>query len=189
MNPSGKPRVLVVDDNAANRLAFESILETDYSVVLADSGLEALELCRRLDFAVIVLDVRMPGMDGFETAEALRGREKTRSTPIIFTSAYDQTLAAMTRGYVAGATDYLLSPVEPDLLKMKVATYAQIQLRYEAFRLKIQELENLLQSLRAELAKRVPGELGLKQRIRELEAAVAELNRQSLAPQESLRNL
>jgi len=67
-----KPRVLVVDDHSANRLAYESILENDFTVALAGSGPEALEMVRREEFAVILLDVRMPGMDGFEVAERLR---------------------------------------------------------------------------------------------------------------------
>src|SRR5262245_2754309 len=130
--PAGKPRVLVVDDHPANRYAFESVLEKDFEVTLADSGRRAVELCRQRDFEVIVLDVRMPEMDGFDTAEALRRVERTRVIPIIFTSAYDQTLAQMTRGYVSGATDFLFSPVDPDLLKLKVGTYARIHRRQEA---------------------------------------------------------
>src|SRR6185436_2524289 len=91
-----KPRVLVVDDRDANRYAFETVLEKEFSVTLAASGKQALELCRREEFAVIVLDVRMPEMDGFETAEALRRNEKTRVTPIIFTSAYEQPMIGVT---------------------------------------------------------------------------------------------
>jgi CheY-like chemotaxis protein len=130
------PRVLIVDDKDANRIAFEAVLEKDFSVTLAESGLQAIDLCRTQEFAVIVLDVRMPGMNGFETAEALRMRESTRSTPIIiFTSTYDQHMTQITRAFVAGATDFLFSPVDAELLKVKVATYAQIYLRQEALRL------------------------------------------------------
>ena len=175
-----KPRVLIVDDNSANRHAFQSVLEDDYTVYIAGAGRRALELAAVEEFAVILLDVRMPEMDGFETAERLRKMEKVRFTPIIFTSAYDKTLGQLTRGYVAGATDFLFSPVDGDLLKLKVATYAQIYLRSEALRLQIHQLNVSLQSVMAELAKRDPAENGLKARIRELEDVIAELNRQTV---------
>src|SRR5262245_58482935 len=99
-----KPRVLIVDDTPANRYAFQSLLEEDYTVYIAGTGRRALELARIEEFAVILLDVRMPEMDGFETAERLRRLDKVRFTPILFTSAYDKTMGQLTRGYVAGAT-------------------------------------------------------------------------------------
>lgn len=175
-----KPRVLIVDDTPANRYAFQSVLEEDYTIFLSGSGRRALELARQEEFAVILLDVRMPEMDGFETAEALRKMDKVRFTPIIFTSAYDKTIGQLTRGYVAGATDFLFSPVDADLLKLKVATYTQIYLRSEALRIQIHQLNLTLQSLQAELAKRGPAENGLKTRIRELEEVIGELNRQTV---------
>ena len=174
-----KPRVLIVDDTAANRYAFQSVLDEDYTVYIAGTGRRALELARVEEFAVILLDVRMPELDGFETAEILRRMDKVRFTPIIFTSAYDKTMGQLTRGYVAGATDFLFSPVDADLLKLKVATYAQIYLRNEALRLQIHQLNVTLQSLQVELAKRDPVELGLKVRIQELEQVIEELNRQT----------
>jgi hypothetical protein len=174
-----KPRILIVDDTPANRYAFQAVLEDDYTIYLAGSGRRALELAGQIEFAVILLDVRMPEMDGFETAEIIRKMEKVRFTPIIFTSAFDKTLAQLTRGYVAGATDFLFSPVEADLLKLKVATYAQIYLRNEALRLQIHQLNVTLQSLQAELAMRGPAENGLKARIKELEDVIEELNRQT----------
>jgi len=150
-----KPRVLIVDDKESNRTAFEAVLEGDFTVTTATSGLEAIEICQKQEFAVIVLDVRMPGMDGFETSEALRALEATRSTPIIiFTSAYEQTMAQINRGFVAGATDFLFSPVEADLLKLKVATYARIYLKQEALRLEVRELRKALADLHADLGRR-----------------------------------
>lgn len=147
-----KPRVLVVDDRPANRLAFETLLAPLYTVVLAESGPEALQKALQEEFAVILLDVRMPGMDGFETAELLRKRESLRYTPIVFMSAYDKTDLQAKKGYVAGATDYLFSPVDEDLLKLKVATYVQIYLKNEALRLQIQELQQTVQALQFELS-------------------------------------
>src|SRR6185295_11512133 len=109
-----KPRVLVVDDRPANRLAFKTLLDPQYTVVLAENGHEALKRALEQEFAVILLDVRMPGMDGFETAELLRKRESMRYTPIVFMSAYDKNDLQAKKGYIAGATDYLFSPVDED---------------------------------------------------------------------------
>src|SRR5204863_9529239 len=117
-------------------------------------GKEALERSQWEDFAVIVLDVRMPEMDGFETAEALRGCEKTQVTPIVFTSAYEHTMTQMTRGYVSGATDFLFSPVDAELLRLKVRTYAQMHLRHEELRRDVKKLNDALRALHAELALR-----------------------------------
>ena len=151
---SSKPRVLVVDDTAANRLAFEAILEADFHVTLAASGSKALEVCRTQEFAVIVLDVRMPGMDGFETARALRGDNGTSMPPIIiFTTAFDQNVAQLTQGFAAGATDFLFSPVEPDLLKLKVATYARIYLQFAALQFEVRRLSGALAEAREEMAR------------------------------------
>src|SRR5688500_17277247 len=116
-----KPRILIVDDHPANRLAYETVLEGGYTIFLAESGPQALELTRRVEFAVILLDVRMPEMDGYETAVQLRRRDTTRHTPIVFTSAIDQSLSHVNRGFGVGATDYIFSPVDPEFLKFKVA--------------------------------------------------------------------
>jgi len=172
----GKPRVLVVDDHPANRYAFESVLEKEFDVALASSGKEALDLCRREEFAVIVLDVRMPEMDGFDTAEALRKQELTRVTPIVFTSAYDQTIAQMNRGYVSGATDFLFSPVDAELLRLKVATYAQIHLRQVALQRSVQQLNEEIRSLHAELARRGVAVTRVEARLNRIEAAAQQLS-------------
>ena len=175
-----KPRVLIVDDHPANRMAFGALLQDDYTVSLAASGPEALELSARHDFAVILMDVRMPIMDGFETASRLRQRE-ARYTPILFISAYDQNDHHLKRGYVAGATDFIFSPVDEDLLKFKVATYVQFFLRHESLMIRVQQLTEMLRLLQAEVAKRGPSEQDLNERIRELERAVDDLRRQLLA--------
>lgn len=146
-----KPRILVVDDHPANRLAFQTLLEPLYSVVLAQDGYEALRLTQHHEYAVILLDVRMPGMDGFETAEKLRKRETVRYTSIVFMSAYDKTDLQAKKGYVAGATDYLFSPVDEDLLKLKVATHVQLYLKNQALRLQIEELQGNVRGLQSEL--------------------------------------
>jgi CheY-like chemotaxis protein len=175
-----KPRVLIVDDKAANRTAFEAVLENEFAVTVAESGLQALDLCRREEFAVIVLDVRMPEMNGYDTAEALRKQESTRTTPIIiFTSAYDQHLTTVTRGFQAGATDFIFSPVEPELLRLKVSTYAQIYLRHEALRLQVQQLKEDLATLHAELSRRGQAVTEVRRRLDQVERTASEIDRQT----------
>lgn len=110
------PPVLIVDDDPANRL----VLEADDDVVQARSGREALDHAAGMDFAVLLLDVRMPILDGYETAAELRRLERTRLPPILFASAHDQTPSHVPRGFSAGATDVLFAPLEPEVLRFKV---------------------------------------------------------------------
>jgi PleD family two-component response regulator len=168
-----KPRVLVVDDSPSNRLAMEAVLDRDYDVTSVDSGMRAVEICRHQEFAVIVLDVRMPDMDGFSTAQVLRKLDATQSTPIIiFTSAFDQSVAHVSRGFAAGATDFLFSPIEPEILKLKVETYVQIYERQRELRLKVKELSAALSELRAELAT-------LKSKVDRVDKTFSDLDRQT----------
>jgi hypothetical protein len=169
---------LIVDDHPANRRAFETLLEPDYTVSVAATGYQALECTLREDYAVILLDIKMPGMDGFEVAELLRKRERSRHTPIIFMSAYDQTVIQAKKGYVAGATDFIFSPVDEDLLKLKVATYVEIYLRNESLRLRILELEKTLSSLHTEFKRLDPSRTVLEQRIRSLEVIIESLKQE-----------
>jgi response regulator RpfG family c-di-GMP phosphodiesterase len=173
-----KPRVLIVDDHPANRRAFETLLEDKYTIGVAATGYQALELTLRDDYAVVLLDVRMPGMDGFEVAELLRRRERSRHTPIVFISAFDQTVFNQKQGYVAGATDFIFSPVDEDLLKLKVATYVEIYLRNESLRLRILELEKTLSSLHTEFKRLDPSRTVLEQRIRSLEVIIESLKQE-----------
>src|SRR4028119_2088410 len=100
--------ILLVDDRTENLLALESILgDLGHNLIMANSGGEALKYLLQQDFAVILLDVQMPGLDGFETAELIRARDRSRHTPIIFVTAYDRSEAAVARGYGIGAVDFL----------------------------------------------------------------------------------
>jgi PleD family two-component response regulator len=173
-----KPRVLIVDDHPANRQAFESILEKTYTVHLAASGFQALELTLREEYAVIMLDVKMPGMDGFEVAELLRRRERTKHTPILFISAFDQTVLQVKKGFIAGATDFIFSPVDEELLKFKVATYVQIYLRNESLRFRIYELERTVATLREELRARGSADTAILVRIKSLDGMIDGLKRE-----------
>lgn len=117
--------ILIVDDRPENLLALESLLEDeDYTLVSSLSGNEALSRTLEHDFALIILDVQMPEMDGFETAELLRGAEKTRFIPIIFVTAISKERHFVFKGYESGAVDYIFKPIEPDILKTKVRFFA-----------------------------------------------------------------
>ena len=120
------PSILIVDDSRDKLVALESILvDLRVNIVKARSGKEALRRLLAEDFAVVLLDVRMPGMDGFETATLIRERSKTAHTPIIFITAFgDETHVA--RGYSLKAVDYILTPVVPDVLRTKVSVFVEL---------------------------------------------------------------
>jgi len=123
---SGEPMILTVDDNEGNRLAMETSLKgLRATVVKASSGEEALACVLRDDFAVILLDVEMPGMDGFETAQLIRGNKRTATVPIIFvTGRVDEQ--GMFRGYKSGAVDYLQKPYKSEILRSKVKVFIDL---------------------------------------------------------------
>lgn len=126
-----RPSILLVDDDVHNLKAVTEILaDLDAELVCAGSGREALRLILERDFAAILLDVRMPGMDGYEAATLIRQREKSRRIPLIFLTAMDRDEAHIFRGYSAGAVDYVFKPVEPVILRAKVAAF--IELRKQA---------------------------------------------------------
>src|SRR5438874_4179683 len=115
----GKVNVLLVDDRPDKLLALEAVLEDlGQNIVRAYSGREALRHVLTQDFAVILLDVNMPGMDGFETATLIRQRKSSEHVPIIFITAFGDEMLA--RGYSLGAVDYILAPVVPEVLRSKV---------------------------------------------------------------------
>src|SRR4051812_24850884 len=151
--------ILLVDDRPEKILALESILiELGQTIVTATSGKEALRLLLRDEFAVILLDVSMPVMDGFETAALIRQRKNSEHTPIIFVSAINATETHASRGYSLGAVDYIFAPVVPDMLRAKVSVFIDLfkktrqvkrqgdWLRAEAER-RAQQLESRLQAL------------------------------------------
>ncbi|MNS13083.1 Non-motile and phage-resistance protein [compost metagenome] len=120
-------KILLVDDRPENLLALEAILDGHgYHLVRATSGEEALKQVLRHDFAVILLDVQMPGMSGFETAELIKRRDKSRHVPIIFLTAISKDDQYVFAGYAAGAVDYLFKPFNPDILRTKVAVFVEL---------------------------------------------------------------
>src|SRR5436305_1176001 len=116
--------ILIVDDDRASVVAMEDVLrDLGARLVTASSGEEALERVLEHDFAAILMDVRMPGMDGFAAARSIRERSGSRNTPIIFLTAAQEDLPSMFRGYQAGAVDYMVKPVIPGVLRSKLAVF------------------------------------------------------------------
>ena len=139
--------ILMVDDSATNLLALESILRApDRNLVRASSGEDALRYLLDHEAAVILLDVYMPGIDGLQTAELVRSREKSRDIPIIFLTANSTGLRNVNRGYSLGAVDYIVKPVDPELLRSKVAVFVELfkktrEVEYQAELLRQKNLE------------------------------------------------
>jgi PAS domain S-box-containing protein len=127
MQPASKANILLVDDRCENLLALEAILAgSDRNLVRANSGEQALRNLLHQDFAVILLDVQMPKMDGFETASLIRQRERSRTTPIIFITAFSTSDSFVFKGYELGAVDYLLKPIDPVILGSKVSVFVDL---------------------------------------------------------------
>lgn len=193
----GGAKILLVDDRPENLLALEAILSgLGHDLVKASSGEEALKRLLADDVAVILLDVQMPGMDGFETASHIKQRERTRDIPILFLTAIDGAAHQAFRGYAAGAVDYLAKPFDPWVLRAKVAVFVELherrrqleaqteRLRGEAGLLRSGRLHELsdatvakLHALRGLLPDGLPAEA--RQAVEEAVAA-AEVLRQSL---------
>ncbi len=122
-----KQNILLVDDRPENLLVLESILESpDMNLIKTTSGNEALGLILERDYALVLLDVQMPDMDGFETAELLRGPEKTKHIPIIFVTAISKDQEHIFKGYESGAVDFLFKPIEPEILRSKVRIFCEL---------------------------------------------------------------
>lgn len=122
-----KAAILLVDDSPSKLLSLQSILEElNQNIVTAQSGREALRKVLHQEFAVIILDVHMPDLDGYETAELFRQRPRSESTPIILVSDSNQTETHMARGYSLGAVDYIFMPIIPDILRAKVRVFAEL---------------------------------------------------------------
>jgi len=127
-----KVNLLMVDNHPENLLALEAVLSSPhYNLVSATSGNEALKYLLKQEFAVILLDVQMPGLNGFETAKLIRAREKTKHIPIIFITAISQDMEHVQRGYSVGAIDYIFKPFQPETLKQKIEKFVEIYQKYQ----------------------------------------------------------
>ncbi len=151
--PAGQDRVklLLVDDDRDNLLALQAVLDPlKQELMLAPSGIDALRLCLDHDFAAILLDVRMPDMDGFETAEMIRTRKRSRHTPILFLTGY-RSDEQLFRGYDLGAVDFLFKPIVPEILQSKVAVFVELSHSEQRLRQQTETLARAEQKFRAVL--------------------------------------
>ncbi|MGY0539772.1 response regulator [Nocardioides sp. YJ-D4] len=174
----GTAKILLVDDHAANLVALEAILGSlDQTLVRAGSGEDALRALLHDDFALILLDAQMPGMDGFETATRIKARERTKDVPIIFLTANDFDTHLAYRGYATGAADFLAKPFDPWLLRAKVQVF--VDLWHASRKLSVQA-DLLRRSLDERAAQ--PGRVDvdvvtdLRSRLAGVEEAVADLD-------------
>jgi two-component system sensor histidine kinase/response regulator len=167
-------KILLVDDNDNNLLSMQVVLEDlGYTFYAATSGREALRvLLKEDDFALILLDVMMPIMDGYETAELIYQRDRLKYIPIIFITAHDYEEEAMFKGYRAGAVDFIRKPFNPEILRSKVAVFAELYRKNQLLKLQeknLQRINNELVQLNRDLERRV------SERTRELESLNQEL--------------
>ena len=168
---SNRVNILLVDDQPANLLALEAMLQgLGQTLVKAESGREALRRLLTHDFAVILLDVKMPDMDGFETAALIRQRDKSRDTPIIFLTAADKTHTEAVRGYAVGAVDYLVKPVVPEFVRSKVSVFVELAKKTEQLRRQAELLRDSEQAARELAEMRAELVSDLEHKNRELES-------------------
>src|SRR5262245_59291944 len=133
--------ILLVDDRADKLLAIEAILSPlGQNIVKARSGKEALRQLLNQDFAVILLDVAMPGMDGFETAAMIRKRPRSEHTPIIFITSISNSENNVFQGYSLGAVDYIITPITPEVLRTKVSVFVELHRKTELIRKQAEQL-------------------------------------------------
>ncbi len=166
-----RPRVLLVDDDERNLLAVQSILEDVGEIATARSGEEALRHLLKGEFAVILLDVYMPGMDGYETAQIIRSRDQTKGIPIVFLSAVNKEAEHLLRGYAMGAVDYVFKPVDPVVLRSKVAVFVELFAKTKEIERKARQEQALLDANLRANAERLRAEQELR-RAEQRQAAI-----------------
>lgn len=180
------PKILLVDDREDNLMSIEAILGTDgYQFVKANSGRQALKiLLSEFDFAIILMDVKMPNLNGFETAELIYEREKLKHIPIIFITANNFGEENIFKGYRSGAVDYIYKPINPDLLRAKVNVFIDLYKKNHKLMLQEQTLKTINNSLQSEINERKASEEKVQElnhkllkNIERLESANKELDR------------
>jgi PAS domain S-box-containing protein len=160
MGTDQRRRILLVDDEPANLLALEALLDgLGLALVKASSGAEALQHLLDQDFALILLDVRMKDMDGLQTAQLIRGRNRSRHTPIIFLTAFEESEFPIVQAYALGAVDYLIKPLKSEILRAKVSVFVELfekteQIQRQAEQLRQLERQDFERQLTAEKQRR-----------------------------------
>src|SRR3954471_3979397 len=181
-----QPKILLVDDREDNLLSIETILEPGgYKFVKASSGRQALKiLLTEFDFAMILMDVKMPNLSGFETASLIYERERLRHIPIIFITAHSHDEENIFKGYKTGAVDYIYKPINPDLLRAKVSVFVELYRKNHQLIAQEQKLIAINKNLENEINERKNSEekiklltLQLLQNIDKLELANKDLDR------------
>lgn len=161
--------ILIVDDQEANIYSLKKLLESqNFLVDTALSGEEALKKVLKNNYALIILDVQMPGIDGFEVAETLSGFNKTKDVPIIFLSAVNKDKKFITKGYASGGIDYVTKPIDPDILMLKVKTFSRLYEQTVA-------LNDMQQVLRLEIEERKKAQQELKEQVENLHSTLESL--------------
>src|SRR5690348_8851265 len=159
MSAPTKVNILMVDDQPAKLLSYEAILaELGENLIKANSGREALEHLLKMDVAVVLMDVSMPDMDGFELADTIRQHPRFQNTAIIFVSAVHMTDIDRMKGYARGAVDYISVPVVPELLRAKVSVFAELHrkaLETEVLNAELRRLSTILINTQDEERRRI----------------------------------
>ncbi|HYP14462.1 MAG TPA: ATP-binding protein [Bryobacteraceae bacterium] len=185
--PQEKVKILMVDDKPENLVALEAVLDNlGQELIKAQSGMAALRACLEHDFAAILLDVKMPDMDGFETAAMIRERERSCDTPIIFLTAL-KSEEFLFRGYYMGAVDYLYKPIVPEVLRSKVAVFVDLSLKNKLLKKHAETLEQKNIELQQEVTERLRAEEDVRRLNAELEARVQDRTRELSRSNDELR--
>jgi len=172
--------ILIVDDKKENIIPLKKILELHgIDSDAAESGEEALLKTLKNDYSLIIMDVQMPGMDGFEVAETLSGSKRTKDIPVLFLSAISKEKKYISKGYASGAVDYITKPVDPDLLMLKVKTFLKLYQQQK-------ELKDTRDLLSTEIEIRKAAQLQLMQSNENLEIKVAERTRELISKNKEL---
>ena len=180
-------KILLVDDKVENLVALEAVLDgLGQQLIKAQSGKAALRACLEHEFAAILLDVKMPDMDGFETAAMIREREQSKDTPIIFLTAL-KSEEHLFRGYYMGAVDYLYKPIVPEVLRSKVAVFVDLCRKNTILQKNRDALEQKNNQLQQEITERMRAEADVRRLNAELERRVEERTRELSRMNEELR--
>lgn len=176
MDDTDKTNILLVDDRPENLLPLEALLqEPDLNIIKATSGNEALSLMLEHNFALVLLDVQMPDMDGFETAELMRSSERTKYVPIIFLTAINKEKKHVFKGYQTGAVDYLFKPLDQDILKSKVKVFLELHKQKLSLEETTNELKKTNERLVQEITEKKRVEKELHKLLEDLRNSTAQL--------------